>query len=382
MKSLYFHIPFCVHKCFYCDFYSITESGYHSEFTEALCNEINLRFSGLPDSTIAETIYFGGGTPSLLGTSFYENIFNSIRSKYQIINETEVTIECNPGTIDPEKLKALRESGFNRISLGIQSFNDDELHFLQRIHNSEEAKKSFSVARNAGFDNISIDLMFSLPGQTEDSLKYTIDEALMLEPDNISFYSLIYEEGTPLYDNWKADRINKLADDTDASFYKLIINRLSMAGYNQYEISNFSKKGKESKHNLVYWHCGEYLGFGPSAHGYYQGRRYWNVRNLKKYIQTLNENQLPEDGSEILTMENKIQEFIYLAIRADGIDARRLKSEFGLNFGLADLLSDFIDSKMIKNENSIFSLTKKGYMLCDEIALILMNRIEKVIYKK
>ena len=252
MKSLYFHIPFCVHKCFYCDFYSITESGYHSEFTEALCNEINLRFSGLPDSTIAETIYFGGGTPSLLGTSFYENIFNSIRSKYQIINETEVTIECNPGTIDPEKLKALRESGFNRISLGIQSFNDDELHFLQRIHNSEEAKKSFSVARNAGFDNISIDLMFSLPGQTEDSLKYTIDEALMLEPDNISFYSLIYEEGTPLYDNWKADRINKLADDTDASFYKLIINRLSMAGYNQYEISNFSKKGKESKHNLVY----------------------------------------------------------------------------------------------------------------------------------
>ncbi len=380
MTGIYLHIPFCVRKCFYCDFYSETNLAGLNSFTELICREIKIRSDAFPEKKEIDTVFFGGGTPSLLSEANLGKIFESLHKAFTIKMDAEITLECNPGTAIKERLIQYRNLGVNRLSIGVQSFVDDELKFLQRIHDSSEAIETFHNAREAGFKNISLDLIFAIPMQTMDSLKYSIDKAIRLAPENISYYSLIYEPDTPLYKEYLFGIIRKIDEEVDANQYELIIDSLKKAGYGQYEVSNFAKPGKECLHNLIYWHGHEYFGFGPSAHGYLDNVRYWNVKNFRKYYNHLKINTLPGTGSETLTAKNRFEEQIYLGLRADGIDLDRLQNDFGGNTKekLETELKQFIEEGLVTSKKSKYSLTKRGYMVCDYLAIKLLKNIDDI----
>ena len=349
-------------------------------FVEALCSEIAQRATQFSDSQIpAETIFIGGGTPSLLKPEYLDRIFSELGKWFDLSRVKETTIECNPGTITLPNLIDYRRIGINRLSIGVQSFVKEELEFLQRIHTPGEAEESIRLARHAGFDNISIDLIFSIPGQTAASLDYTLKKAIGLKPEHISAYSLIYEPETPLYDEFTAGRISKTDDDTDSELYSHIINTLLSNGYSQYEISNFSLNGRKCLHNLKYWKCEEYFGFGPSAHGYLNGERYWNHKNMNEYFKSINDNKLPTKGSEILSRKDMIVERIYLGLRAEGIDTREINNEFGIDLTvlLSGMLKEYEKEGFLKVTPELISLTGKGYAVCDGIAAKIISEIFK-----
>jgi len=380
-KSLYFHIPFCTKKCFYCDFYSLEKSDLKDVFTETLCIEIELTLAGLASKPDIDTIFFGGGTPSLLSIEQFRTIFSTINKLCNLNPDAEISVECNPGTIDRRYLRELKGLGVNRLSFGVQSFFGNELKFLQRIHSPEEAENAVIHAREAGFDNVSIDLMFAIPGQTLESLRYSIDKAISLGTDHISAYSLIYEPGTPLYKDLRKGLVHPTDEDTDYNFFRLISEKFISAGYEHYEISNYSKPGKQCKHNYKYWYGGEYYGFGPSAHGFIEGRRYWNFRNLNKYITRLYNNILPVENSEVPGTKERIYEAIMLGLRAEGIYLDKFQADFG--FDLLTVLHPMINDLkkqglLAEKDNKIF-LTEEGYFLCDEISVSFTNLVDKFI---
>jgi oxygen-independent coproporphyrinogen-3 oxidase len=380
-NSLYLHIPFCTKKCFYCDFYSLEKSGLKDEFTDLLCREIRLTIAELNEKPVIDTIFFGGGTPSLLTTEQFRKIFATIHELCIVTPDAEITVECNPGTIDRQYLIGIKKLGVNRLSFGVQSFVESELEFLQRIHSPEEAENAVIYAREAGFDNISIDLMFAVPGQTLESLEYSIEKAIALGTDHISAYSLIYEPGTPLFKELKMGRINPTDEDTDYMFFRLVSEKFISAGYEHYEISNYAQKGKKCKHNFKYWYGGEYFGFGPSAHGFIRGRRYWDFRNLNKYIELLSNNILPVENSEIPEKKERISETIMLGLRAEGIDKGNFKADFGFNITEASfqLINDLKKRGLIAENANNISLTEEGYFLCDEISVSFTNLVDKFI---
>jgi len=379
MTGLYLHIPFCVHKCFYCDFYSKTDLSGFGDFTDSLLKEIDLRADLEPSKPVIDTIFLGGGTPSLLPVNLTELIFNKIFDRFDVQKDSEITMECNPGTVSQSILENYRRIGINRLSFGVQSFDTGELKFLERIHSNDEAVESVKSARKAEFDNISIDLIFSIPGQTKERLINTLNKAVDLEPDHISYYSLIYEPGTPLYKQFLAGKILKVDSETDASNYEMIIDFLTAHGYQQYEVSNFTSNGKKCRHNLHYWHGQEYFGFGPSAHGYLRNERYWNFRNLNKYNKLLQGNQVPTKGSELLSPKNRFEELIFLGLRADGINLNQIDCEFGIEavIKLMNEIKRFKDDNFFNMKNDIISLTKKGYMVCDDISLKILAGLDK-----
>ncbi len=375
--GLYIHFPYCIHKCSYCDFYSIENLNTRNKFSEFLAKEIDLRLAEYDKPTI-KSIFFGGGTPSLMKPHQFEKMVESINRNFKLIENYEWTIECNPGTIDIKNLEFYKQLGANRLSFGVQSFNADELKFLERIHNVDDVYNSIEKARKLGFDNINIDLMFALPNQTEKSWTNTLNKAIELNTEHISCYSLIYEDGTPLNQQYLEGKVRKTDEDSDYRMYQIADEILTNAGYNHYEVSNYSKVDKECRHNQNYWEQGEYFSFGPSAHGYLSNKRYWNFRSNHKYFESLEKNELPTEDYEILNRDEIILERIYLELRAGGLDLKRFKNDFGIDLfrKINEIENLFFEDKIEIFNESLLKLNSDGFFAGDSITLEIINIID------
>lgn len=370
MKSLsvYIHIPFCVQKCVYCDFLSAPANAEkRSQYVAALKKEIELNAEKYADNYGVTTIFFGGGTPSLLSVKDIETILYSLKQKYNFRNgfdNTEITLEMNPGTASLEKLIRLRHIGINRLSIGLQSANDDELKLLGRIHTYEQFAQTYKWARQAGFENINIDLMSALPGQNIDSWINTLNKIVELEPEHISAYSLIIEENTPLYDN--LDKYPPLPDEeNDRKMYQYTKKYLEQKGYFRYEISNYSKKGYECKHNTAYWIRDNYVGFGLGASSMVDNIRWRNKDNLDKYIELLHFNDIQSIKEDIdeLSTNDCIEEYMFLGLRLmDGITVKGFKDCFGVEIDsiYRKQLEKWINEKMLEKNGDRIRLTEAG----------------------
>lgn len=374
MASLYFHIPFCEKKCLYCDFYSLETSTALEDFLSALAREIAACGDDSRREPV-ETVFFGGGTPSLLTVSQLERILDRVRSTFSLAADAEITLEANPGTVDSDKLRAYRVLGVNRVSLGIQSFNDDELRFLTRIHDRRQAHAAIRDARAAGFENISLDLIYSLPGQTPDQWEATLRTALDYEPAHLSAYALIVEDQTPLARLVAAGEVTPAPAEAEAALYEMTMARMEKERYEHYEVSNYAMPGFRCRHNLAYWSHKNYLGFGPSSHSFWhspdwqEARRWWNIANLRTYCDRLSEGKLPVAAGERLTGTDLINERIFLGLRSDGVRIRSLERDFRFVFHRRqqELVRELTGEGLAILESGILRLTARGYVLCDEI---------------
>ena len=327
MAGLYIHIPFCKSKCSYCDFYSGVQGSLTDKLVDTLQHEIRLRVDYLKGEEL-QTIYFGGGTPSILTHKQLSDIFATIAEKWNIEKCTEITLEANPDDLSPEKLKELSELPVNRLSIGIQSFHDDELSMLRRRHSAQQAIEAVREAQRY-FQNISIDLMYGLPGQTISGWKETISQALALNIQHISAYHLTYEEGTLLERKRKEGHVIPVTEETSVAMYHLLRSMLHEGGIRQYEISNFAIPGFYSRHNSSYWDGTPYLGIGPSAHSFDGVSRQWNVANTAKYISGI-EQEKPCFEKEILSVTDKYNEMILISLRTTkGISLEAMEKQFG-----------------------------------------------------
>lgn len=384
MSGIYIHIPFCERKCIYCDFYSVENLNLIDRFTESLLKEIEI-FSIEADffnDSIFDTIYFGGGTPSLLEPAQIEKILNKLSQSFKISSNPEITLETNPGTVNKRKLLEFKNLGVNRVSFGVQSFFDDDLKFLGRIHTGEDAFKCVNDSFEVGFENVSIDLIFGLPGQTVEKWLENLKFAVSLNVPHISAYNLIVERGTPLHELVSLGKVEIPEDEIQAQLYERTIDFLENAGYVHYEVSNYAFEGFECRHNLKYWQYENYIGFGPSAHSFWINKRWWNFANLNKYINALDLGKIPVANFEILDEEKMIEEFIYLGLRSKGINVARFKGKFGFEFvdgDIKDEIEELERAGYITIEDDFIKLTPKGFLLCDEIVLRLISKIKFVM---
>ncbi|GMU95264.1 radical SAM family heme chaperone HemW [Ignavibacterium album] len=367
--ALYIHIPFCDHKCIYCDFYSIITTDNIEKFLSALKDEINYYSKLYSAEREIISLFFGGGTPSLMNATYISGIIDHINKNFSFGKEPEITLETNPGTVDEKKLTDFRKAGINRISIGIQSFDENDLQFLTRIHDKQTAINTVHNAVKSGFENISIDLIFNLPGQTKEKWKANLEQAVRLPIKHISAYSLILERGTILNKMVLDGEVKIQSADYDAELYELTIDFLSNNGFTQYEVSNFAKPGYECIHNKAYWEYKDYIGFGPSAHSFVNGKRWWNYSSLKRYISEVKEKQNAMMNYELLNKDQMKNEYIMLALRSKGLNLRDYINKFGSDW-LDGHLKDF---EFLRKENFIeydhnsIKLTPKGYAICDEI---------------
>jgi oxygen-independent coproporphyrinogen III oxidase len=370
--GIYVHIPFCQVKCGYCDFYSETTYELKEKFLEALIKEIHAYKELIAGTASFDTIYIGGGTPSVLETHELENILNNIKNTYDFNYDSEITIEINPGTIGYSELEQYFRSGFSRLSIGIQSFNDHELKLLGRIHNSDQAKCCILDAREAGFNSINIDLIYALPDQTIDEWIYSMETGIQFSPEHISAYNLIYEENTPFYQKLISNEYLKQDNEQEALFFSETNEFLTRAGYQQYEISNYANSALNvSRHNYKYWHHIPYISFGPSAHSFWNNKRWSNVRSIKKYIAMIEEGKMPVEFEEAIDKSKMMNEFLMLRLRtANGINLEDYYNTFNKNFTNehASVIDQLISKKYAKLEDGHFKLTFKGLIICDEIS--------------
>jgi oxygen-independent coproporphyrinogen-3 oxidase len=326
--ALYIHIPFCASKCFYCDFNTYS---FHKEQADAYLNTLWVEMSMYaPMGASLQTIFIGGGTPSILSPDSLRKMFTNLQENFQIEAGAEVTVECNPGTIDAEKLAIMRDSDVNRLSFGVQAMDDDILQQIGRIHSVNDVLNSYQMARKHNFNNINLDLIFALPEQTLDQWQYSLDKVINLSPDHISVYNLTLEEGTKFYDWWNAGKLVLPDNEIEADMYRLSIDRLTQAGYLHYEISNFAKLGCDVKHNLIYWNNEPYIGLGAGASGYIDGCRYTNVRGIPEYIEQVDQGKKPIMYQERLVGIQEMAETIILGLqKRDGICFDRYQKLFG-----------------------------------------------------
>jgi len=370
MPSLYVHIPFCERKCAYCDFYSLENMTLKERFLRALETEIALAPGGDGPSA---TLYFGGGTPSLLTPGELERIMRALARRFPLESGAEVTLEANPGTVSEEKLRAFRELGVNRLSIGVQSLAEEDLRFLGRIHDAREAAASVAMARRAGFGNVSIDLIYSLPGQTIASWDATLARALALRPDHVSAYGLIVEEGTPLARSVARGEVTPNGEETEAALYEHTMAVMRAGGFEHYEVSSYARAGRRSRHNSAYWTGEGYAGFGPSAHSYdppagtRPGVRRANVAALGAYCDALAHGDLPLAMREELTAAEAANERIFLGLRSGGVPLSAV--EGAERRALAGALAR--EGSAVLEEGKL-RLTDRGYLLCDEIATRMM----------
>jgi len=367
--ALYIHIPFCDHKCIYCDFYSIITSDNISSYKDALLQEISHYAELHSDDREIISIFFGGGTPSLMEPEYISDILKSIKFNFNVLEDAEITLETNPGTVDKQKLIDFRNAGINRISIGIQSFHETELEFMTRIHDPETAIRTVNSAAEVGFDNISIDLIFNLPGQTKEMWNANLQKAMELPITHISTYSLILENGTILNKMVIDGKVKLQGDDYDADLYETTIKFLADNGFEQYEVSNFCKPGFESIHNNAYWHYKEYLSFGTSSHSFIDGKRWKNASSLKHYINLVETKNHAVVSEEVLTEELMLEEYVMLAMRSNGLSTKSLIEKFGsewleINSELINLLTK---NDLITQSKGRLCFTPKGYAICDEI---------------
>ena len=367
--GLYIHVPFCRSKCQYCDFYSLTakDDKLMDNYLDAVCSHIRETGALAPGYKV-DTIYFGGGTPSFFGADGLATILTTIRRNFDVDNNAEITVEVNPDSVSDKLLRRLWAEGFNRVSLGIQTDNDEILKKLGRPHTYAQAVTAFQRIRKAGFRNVSVDLMYGLPGQTLRDWQETLDNVLRLMPEHISCYGLKVEEGTPLYEY--KDIAGLPDDDLQADMYLAAVEMLRSRGYRQYEISNFARKGLYSRHNMKYWTGGEYLGFGPSASSDFAGKRFTLARDLQTYIQGIRTGGEVMDEVQDIPLRERAGEYLMLRLRtSSGVSPEEYERMFLLPFApLAEVLQKQRDLGYAgRNEEGRWYLTPKGFLLSNSI---------------
>ena len=376
--GIYIHIPFCRSKCDYCDFYSLAgRDDRMDQYQKALLSHIK-ETAPLAQDFPVDTIYIGGGTPSYYGAKRLKELLGVIRKLYKVEKDAEVTVECNPDSVDVKSLKILRKAGVNRLSMGMQSANACELERIHRIHTPQQVNEAATAARKAGFTNLSLDLIYGLPGQTMDSWKATVEHALSLIPQHLSCYGLKVEEGTPLAARVAQGEILP-DDDQQADLYLWTVGRLERAGYPQYEISNFAKPGFASRHNLRYWLTQPYIGFGPGAHSDFGGRRYSFVRDLDAYIQGVLQGDDIIDESEIIPKRERCGEYLMLRLRTvQGINEQEYRSTYFMDFApLHARLEQFRAQGWAEQTDGRWHFTPKGFLLSNQLIGDLLERQEQ-----
>lgn len=371
VSYLYIHIPFCLRKCLYCDFFSIPfDKSLSEEYIDAIMIEIDNRKEGLGR---LKTIYIGGGTPTVLSLNGLDRLFKKLRD-IPWSDDIEITIEANPGTIYSEMVKILNSLGVNRFSLGIQSFIDRELEILGRIHNSLDGIKAIELIRNEGAKNLSIDLIYGIPGQSVKDWQYNLTRAIEYSPEHISTYELTPEKETPLYDLITEGGLRKPDEDTIIDMYCHAIERLNRAGYIHYEISNFAKDGFQCRHNINYWDRGEYIGLGAGAHSFEDEIRRVNIRDVRRYIDIVKKGLSPYEEETVIRETEALKEYIFLGLRKrKGINVRAIKERFKIDIITAS--SDLISNGLLEVKGDYLRLTNRGLTLSNSIIVRLFETL-------
>lgn len=372
MAGIYLHIPYCKYRCIYCDFYKETDESSMNAFVNAVCREAEVRKDELRETV--HTVYFGGGTPSRMNKTHFEQIFEVLLSNFSIAADAEITLEANPDDLTSEYIEMLTGLPVNRLSIGIQSFNDKTLSFMSRRHTARQAIDAVKNAQEAGFDNISIDLMYGLPKQTMEIWESDLKTAFELNVQHISAYHLIYEPDTKLFDMLQRGRVKPIPDDLSVEMFFVLVDRMAENGFEYYETSNFARNGLYSRHNTSYWQSKPYLGLGPSAHSYNGEKRSWNIASIDKYIRSIEKGQLNQE-SETLSFLQKYDEYIITRIRTKwGIDLDFLKEKFGseLQDHCLKAAQKQIENGFLFIDDNHLKLTRKGLFMADGIAVELM----------
>ena len=384
--GLYVHIPFCLQKCSYCDFYSIADPSLHQAFLDALMIEMNLK----SDFALTfDSLYIGGGTPSIFGAETIGRIIEEAQRSFNILKDAEITIEVNPDTITPEKLEGFRRAGVNRINIGVQSYNPENLNFLGRLHSHSDADLAGQWAREAGFENICLDLIYGIPGQTKKAWVADLERALRFEPEHLSCYLLTYEPETPMDASRQKGRFHPLNDDKISDLFTSTIEFLAGRGYAQYEMSNFARidsdstetpgfEQNRSRHNRKYWLFAPYLGLGPASHSFKEPERFWNQPDVPDYINELAAGRLPPSGREMLSRSQLMMEAIYLGLRqTDGINIDAFEEKFGVDFQrqFSDTLEGLEEKGLIRSTQKRCALTHKGMLFLDSITSMLADQV-------
>ncbi|PHS02260.1 MAG: coproporphyrinogen III oxidase [Leeuwenhoekiella sp.] len=372
--GLYIHIPFCKQACHYCDFHFSTSLKKKDQLVEALCNELILRKNEIPG--VLQTIYFGGGTPSLLDADELERIFKTIDTHFKIAENPEITLEANPDDLTEEKLKMLSESRINRLSIGVQSFFEVDLKLMNRAHNADEAVRCLELAK-AYFDNISIDLIYGMPDMSNERWKENLDKALQLDIPHISSYALTVEPNTALQKFIEKGVVKPVDDAVAQAHFEILVDTMQQAGFENYEFSNFGKPGYFSQNNTAYWTGKAYLGIGPSAHSYDGNTRSWNINNNPKYIKAIEAGEVPVER-ETLSLTDKYNEYVMTGLRTIwGISLSKIEESFGLKFKEYALqqAEKRLEEHLLFRDGDRIVVTKKGKFLSDGLAsdLFLLN---------
>lgn len=373
MAGIYIHIPFCKTRCSYCDFFSTTNESIVDEYVSAVCLELVQRKDDLNGESIS-TIYFGGGTPSQLSIPHFAKIFEVLYKHYEVETTSEITVEVNPDDITAVYVEGLRQLPFNRISMGVQSFDDADLVKINRRHNAQQAIDVVERCRQAGFDNISIDLIYGLPNQTLEKWKKNVDKACLLSVEHISAYHLIYEKGTRLYQQLKKGAVAEADEELSVEMFKYLKQRLSEAGYDHYEISNFALEGRYSMHNSSYWNGTPYLGIGASAHSYDGRNRWWNEANMKSYLSQAQKGQF-SPTIEDSTLESRYNDFVIVSLRTKwGVELIRLEEEFGVHLSnhFKKEAERFLQNGWMKRVDNRVVVTDQGQFVSDSVLMALI----------
>jgi len=369
--GLYIHIPFCLSKCGYCSFYSVASSHFISEFPKALVREMAFYRNIFPSF---DTIYLGGGTPSLLSIEQIDYILKSANDIFNIDRQAEITIEVNPGDVSIEYFQALRKSGVNRLNIGIQSFDDSLLKFLGRRHSDEESIAAVEDARQVGFDNIGIDLIYGVYGQDMKTWLETLNKALSFSPEHLSCYQLSLDGKTPLYQQYRKESLQLPTENEALDFFLTTSKTLTDAGYIHYEVSNFARTdSSKSRHNMKYWRHIPYLGLGPSAHSFDGSERWWNTADVDVYLTSVNEGKKPVERSEKLTRDQLALETLFLGTRTqDGIDLEQFKRRYGSDLLTEKnlIIKELIKNKLVDLKGPLLCPTVAGMAVADSLALI------------
>lgn len=361
--GLYIHIPFCRQKCLYCDFPSWAgKEGEMQAYVDALTAEIRNRGEDYQNKKVV-SVFFGGGTPTTLEIPMLEQLMQAVFENWNITEDAEITTEANPGTLDAKMANALKKMGFNRLSMGVQAWQNRLLKDLGRIHTIEGFLENYRAVREAGFENVNTDLMFALPNQTMEDWQETVKNIAALEPEHISAYSLILEEGTPFFDRYEKGELEPAAEDLDREMYQWAVDYLAEKGYEQYEISNFAQKGRQSRHNRIYWQAEGYLGMGLGSHSYMEGERFHNIYDLKEYISANGDISILKEDIEIITEEDALAEFMFLGLRlTEGVSFERFRERFGRK--MKDIYGSQIEELkaegLLEEDTEGIRLTRRG----------------------
>ncbi|MCL1822016.1 MAG: radical SAM family heme chaperone HemW [Prolixibacteraceae bacterium] len=373
MSGIYIHVPFCKQRCGYCDFYKSTDICQTAFYIEALKSEISFRAGYLDGETIS-TIYLGGGTPSLLAIPQLEILSGTLHRHFSIENGAEITIEANPDDLSPDYLQGLRNAGFNRLSIGVQSFSDEELRLMNRRHNARQALAAVDAAWKSGFDNICIDLIFGLPNSNNRSWRENLETSMQLPVKHLSAYHITYHEETSFFNRLKSGIISEITEEESVAQFEVLLDTAAKHGFEHYEISNFARDSAYSRHNSKYWFDEKYLGLGPSAHSYNRISRRWNIADLGKYCASALSGE-PLFDQEILTPTEKMNDYLLTRIRTKwGVDMKAFEKLFGEKESrkLQTSANRFIASDHLHLHDRVISLTRKGIMISDEITANLL----------